>query len=329
MYDDDDLTPSALAQSIRAVIARLLLVRAALPADRRDALRIATHEYYPPYSAYLFDDDELWYIPYLRKAGRLSVFVYSRPLEHLPVYEDFRTLPFWPQTGDGWNRRLASHVQSLFDELLRRHPSLDVALKRLQRNGAKILVFGGFVRDSIHAFVHHQKLDPRDVDLVVDGTADAQSDAVQNHFGGIRWQTEGGLRVDCWNLASTLAFRCNLISPATVANLPRTTVYRLNGCYLDLGDGTLHGEEAIADIFARRIVFNCKLYLDTYPEYQAFRAIDLAARLGYELEDDVKEFISQTLRVAGVPQFEQQVREHRPDIDPSFLRASLERYATA
>lgn len=91
----------------------------------------------------------------------------------------------------------------------------------------------------------------------------------------------------------------------------------------------LHGEEAIADVFARRVVFNCKHYLDTFPEYQAFRAIDLADRLCYELDDDVKEFISQTLRAAGPRHFEQQVREHRPDLDASFLRARFDRYATA
>jgi hypothetical protein len=324
MYDN--LTPSALAESIRAVIARLLLMRAALPADLKDKLRIATHEYYPPYSAYLFDDDELWYIPYHRKAGQLPVFVYSKPLKNIAVYEDFRTLPAWSLTDDAWRRRLAKHVQSRFNNLIDGCSLLNTWLKQSQKSGGKVLVFGGFVRDSIHSFVHSQHPDPRDLDLVVDGIADIRSNAVQNHFGGRRWETDGGLRVDCWDLASTYAFCHDLISPATVENLPRTTVYRLNGCCLDLGSGMLYGEEAIADIFARRVAFNCKDYLYEFPQYQAFRAIDLAERLCYELDDEVKEFISQTLRTAGAQLFEHQVREHRPDLDASFLRTYFDRY---
>src|ERR1035438_8129272 len=170
------------------------------PLPLHDALPI----YSPPYSAYLFDENELWYIPYHRKAHKLPVFVYSGALKDLTLYDDFRTLPVWPLTGDDWKQRLGSYVQSLFNDLLRGHPSLEAALKRMQ-SSSKLFVFGGFVRDSIHAFVHRQQLEPRDVDLVVDGVSDMASDGVENHFGGIRWQTDGGLRVDCWDLASTLA----------------------------------------------------------------------------------------------------------------------------
>src|ERR1017187_5923147 len=40
-------------------------------------------------------------------------------------------------------------------------------------------------------------------------------------------------------------------------------------------------------------------------EATAFRAIDLAERLGYELDVEVQEFISQTLRAAGAERLEQ------------------------
>lgn len=143
-----------------------------------------------------------------------------------------------------------------------------------------------------------------------------------------KWQADGGLRVDCWDLSSTLAVRRALIAPPTLANLPRTTVYRLNGCYLSLEDGPFQGHEAIVDVFARRISFNCKSYLGTYPEYQAFSAIDLAERLGYELDDEVKEFISQSLR-AGAARFEQQVREYRPDVEASVVRARFDQYSNS
>ena len=216
-------------------------------------------------------------------------------------------------------------------------------MTRLQQRGGKLFVFGGFVRDSIHGFVHKQQVSPRDVDLVVsfddqqqgsprdvdlvaDGVLDIGSVGEKNNFGGVKWQAEGGLRIDCWTLKSTLAFRERLITPATLENLPRTTVYRLNGCYLALEDGSFHGEEAIADVFARRIAFNCKSYRDEHPEYQAFRAVDLSQRLDYELDDEVKEFIAQSLSRSGAARFIEQVRLHRKDLDAASLQARFDQY---
>lgn len=89
-------------------------------------------------------------------------------------------------------------------------------------------------------------------------------------------------------------------------------------------DGTL----AIADVFSRRIVFNCTRYhLTTFPEFQAFRAIDLVDRLGYALDDDVKDFVVQTLRTAGIERFVQRVRAHRPELTDDNLRQRYQRYA--
>jgi hypothetical protein len=123
MYDQ--VNPEELAQSIRAVIGRLLRMRAALPADRKDALRIATHEYYPSYSAYLFDESELWYIPYHRKLATLPVFLYRENVHRLAVYHDLQALPVWQLGGDEWKSRLANHVQARFDELRRDKPDLE------------------------------------------------------------------------------------------------------------------------------------------------------------------------------------------------------------
>jgi hypothetical protein len=325
MYND--VNAQALAQSIRAVIGRLLEIRATLPQDRQNALRIATHEYYPPYSAYLFDEDEFWYIPYFRKPATLPVFVYRRRLSHLTVYGDFLALNVWWLTANEWKKRLANHISGMLDDLCRSHPAFAVFLQQLKKAGVRVFVFGGFVRDAIHNFVHGEPVTVRDLDLVIDRKIDFDANPNTNHFGGTRSQFDTGLTMDCWELASTFAFSRTLVAPATAANLPQTTIYRVNGCFFDLENQSLHGDMAVADIFARRVAFNCKGYLNTFAEYQAFRAIDLGERLSYELDAEVKEFVSLTLRTAGLQRFKQQVREHRPDLDEGALEARFFAYA--
>jgi hypothetical protein len=78
------------------------------------------------------------------------------------------------------------------------------------------------------------------------------------------------------------------------------------------------------DIFLRRIVFNCRGYLNQYPEYQAFRALDLANRLEYGLDEEVRQFVGECLRVAGEERFVAAVRDHRPDLTEAALRQLFE-----
>ncbi len=173
------------------------------------------------------------------------------------------------------------------------------------------VVFGGWVRDTVHSIVHGEVLHSRDFDIVVQGTLPRSTGAETNHFGGRRSSLPDGLSIDCWELARTLAFTRGVF-PSSFPNLLRSTVYRLNGCYVDLREFHLRSEGAIEDIRNRRIWFNCKeYYQDVFPEYQAFRAIDLGDRLGYALDDDVARFVAATLRKAGPQRFACEVREHR------------------
>lgn len=173
------------------------------------------------------------------------------------------------------------------------------------------VVFGGWVRDTIHAILHGEALHSRDFDIVVQGTLPQTTGTETNHFGGRRLSLPDGLSIDCWELARTLAFTRGIF-PASFPNLLRSTVYRLNGCYLDLREFHLQSVGAVEDIRNRRISFNCKQYYqDVFPEYQAFRAVDLADRLGYTLDDDVARFVAATLKKAGPHRFAREVREHR------------------
>ena len=68
-----------------------------LPDDSKGRLSLHLSRQNPLYSAYLFDREELWYIPYHCRMGRhaIPVFVYRGIDESLPIYRDvldlFRT----------------------------------------------------------------------------------------------------------------------------------------------------------------------------------------------------------------------------------------------
>jgi hypothetical protein len=219
----------------------------------------------------------------------------------------------------------ASLAADKLRDLRKAIPALDAEIRSLQKLG-RVVVFGGFVRDALHESIHGEALPLRDIDLVVDGSLPNDPADARNHFGGSRRELHGGLKLDCWALSTTLAFRRDLV-PARLENLVGTTVYTINGCYLDIASGALNAETAVRDVQDRTIAFNCRGYLDTYPEYQAFRAIDLAERLRYSLQASVDEFVKSTLRGAGVQAFTREVRAHRPTVGDEVLERLFQKYA--
>jgi hypothetical protein len=202
-------------------------------------------------------------------------------------------------------REVAAKLRGLLSE----HADVGAEVHHVLALGEAV-VFGGWVRDTVHAIFHGEVLHSRDFDLVVQGSLPRRTGAATNHFGGRRLRLPDGLLIDCWELSRTLAFTRGLLVPSFL-NLLRSTVYRLNGCFIDLRAFRLQGEAAVEDIRDRRISFNCTGYLDVYPEYQAFRAIDLRDRLGYTLDDEVARFVTVTLKKAGPERFAREVREHR------------------
>lgn len=61
-----------------------------LPENSRERLLLYLSEHNPLYSAYLFDRDELWYVPYHCRMGRhgIPVLVYHNVSDELPIYRD-------------------------------------------------------------------------------------------------------------------------------------------------------------------------------------------------------------------------------------------------
>ena len=205
---------------------------------------------------------------------------------------------------------IESEVAAKLRDLLAENADLKSEVRSVLALGEAV-VFGGWVRDALHSILHGEVLLARDFDLVVEGSLLQTTDGETNHFGGRRLRLPDGLSIDCWELSRTLAFTRGLLAPS-FPNLLRSTVYRLNGCFIDLREFRLHSEGAVEDIRSRRISFNCtEYYREVYPEYQAFRAIDLRDRLGYTLDDEVARFVAATLKKAGPQRFACEVREHR------------------
>ena len=208
--------------------------------------------------------------------------------------------------------QIEQSVQLAFEEATTLNPPLADLVRELSLNG-RIVIFGGFVRDRIHSLVHRAERRSRDIDLVVCGTLDQGApEALRTNFGGHRRSAGDNLTVDYWELEKTYAFRFNKVPfPAIIENLPRTTVFTLNACLFEIDAGRLIEHQAIADIAARRIAFNCRDYLDVFPVYQAFRAIDLAQRLDYTLDSEVSLFVRAQIDRSTLQEFLHAVQIHR------------------
>lgn len=221
--------------------------------------------------------------------------------------------------------RLQETIADHIAEYRLRFPALDDLLTRLAGMGRTVL-FGGFVRDCMHNLLHSDKVESRDIDIVVDGIIVLpEEDSQQNNFGGRRCTINAGLKADYWELRGTYAVRKGFFEPK-LENLPHTTVYTPNACIFDLQSKELIENHAVEDIARRVVAFNCRSYLDLFPEYQAFRAIDLAVRLQYSLETEVEQFVRGLLNSIPWDSFVAAVQRHRPELTRGHLHELCREY---
>lgn len=219
---------------------------------------------------------------------------------------------------------LSSHIRTSLGDLLVNREDVKGFIGFLSGFG-RVVVFGGFVRDAIHNYLHNDKQKYRDLDLVVLGHFQSHRGGPQNNFGGYRKLFADGLKIDYWTLDSTYAFNKGLFK-ASLPNLPRTTVFTINACVFEPKESALYECGAVQAIAERRICFNCKDYLNVFPEYQAFRAIDFSRRLRYALDEPVLDFVRNTLAEVPFSVFSQAVRRHRPEISGAELERIHQQY---
>jgi hypothetical protein len=92
----DIKTPDQLADSIAAVIDHWLKekIHDALGKDAQSRLKVYLTDKYPLYSAYTFDQRELWYIPYHYREDTqpIPVFVFRENFASAEIYKDLKAL---------------------------------------------------------------------------------------------------------------------------------------------------------------------------------------------------------------------------------------------
>ena len=63
-------------------------------------------------------------------------------------------------------------------------------------------------------------------------------------------------------------------------------------------------------------------------EYQAFRAIDLARRLGYRLDQKVQAFVRSRVQQSTAEEFVTAVQKHRPEMAKEEISRMCSQYVT-
>lgn len=206
---------------------------------------------------------------------------------------------------------LEESVKNKYQILRETYTEFDDLIRRIGDTN-EVVILGGWVRNAIHQYMHKSKISFNDIDLVVDGQIDMKFNKIarKNNFGGYRININGNKKIDIWELRQTLAFRKNIFN-SSLSNLLKTTVFTVNSIMFSIKLNKLANYNAIEDIERKFIRFNCKDYLNIYPELQCFRAIKLANNLGYVLDSDIRSFIINCIKKVSPEQFLKSVKVHK------------------
>lgn len=213
-------------------------------------------------------------------------------------------------------------------------PILKKLIQHIEIN-TDIYIFGGWCRDRLHEYKYHTSVNRSDIDLVINGELDNSlfKDALRNHFGGFRLELpQQGRLIDFWTLEQTYAFRKDLLKP-TVENLLKSTVFDVNSVLFNINSFKLINGLAIQAIDNQQLGFNCKGYLNDFPDLQAYRALFIARKLNYRLEPGIVSFVSSIFRNCSFDEFVRAVCKFRQNTSKNFIRELyeefLERYSTS
>ena len=228
--------------------------------------------------------------------------------------------------------RHATLLQHEFDRVAKTNMLFATLVDRLSADGARAVVFGGWARDIIATDLFKRDIVPADIDIVVDGV-DASylqtllhdlepTSLTRNVFGGFVVRS-GDLKLDIWTLSSTHTFIQRKVAPS-FALLPSSTVFNVesvlfkpmqwwtkssieeSGVYEGLESGIIDLQEGERP----------------FPEFQAGRALQYAAKLGLNLSPGVLAFLRDTIAsTAGVAEAKRGIHKYgHPAFRPTVLR---------
>lgn len=187
---------------------------------------------------------------------------------------------------------------------------------KLRRPAWCAYLVGGTLRDILAAPESGHPIQPRDIDIIVDGaTADQLQQLLlpdlqlerRTRFGGLHLAQllPSGLRVlfDIWTLADTWGFHSKKIPPR-IDDFPSTTFLNIDSCAVELlpthaGPPRLFDLGFFAGIAARTLDLNYAP--NPYPYVCSARSLLLAARLDFALARPLAEFILHHATAGGIP----------------------------
>lgn len=226
--------------------------------------------------------------------------------------------------------RLSKYERLLRDEFKADLESIPILKKLIHQINSHtgIYIFGGWCRDRLHEYRYHTSVKRSDIDLVINGELDNSlfKDVLRNHFGGFRIELpQQGRLLDFWTLKQTHAFRKGLFKP-TVGNLLNSTVFDVNSVLFNINSFELINGLAMQAIDNRQLSFNCRNYLNEFPDLQAYRALSIARKLNYRLDPEIVSFLSSLFRSRNIDEFTRAVSKFRQNVSTDFIRDLYEEF---
>lgn len=167
-------------------------------------------------------------------------------------------------------------------------------LSTLFNNVENIVIFGGYIRDSILNQLSRRYLKVYDLDVVISNPHLSKDWTIsRNRFYG-NTVFEHNIRVDFWELKNTYSLIKNNKS-ISIDELPETTVFNCNSIAYNIRTHKIYECGFLKSLETRTIDFNDISYLYDFQELQAIRSYYLAKKLKYKLSPDVKDFLYTTL----------------------------------
>lgn len=204
---------------------------------------------------------------------------------------------------------LREHVSRFMTRTSRLRAPLITALNRLAERNLPAVIFGGAARDLM---VHGPGTEPRDVDVVVDGSSvdelsEIFGDVVvrRTRFGGLSLNVRGWT-IDVWPLMDTWGLREFHKGSADFEALTRTTFLNVEAVVVDLTPLSnrarrIHAYGFFEGVQARTIDIN--LYENPFPDLCAIRALVTASKLKFHLTTKLANYILKRFSETPLEQF--------------------------
>jgi hypothetical protein len=225
------------------------------------------------------------------------------PVLPVMILSSDRPLPANRELSSSLLEKYVEYMQRKFNELILSDPIFGFHIKAMQDKEIKAVVFGGWARDRIDEMVNSVVRSSNDIDMVASGSSSIVeilgAHATPTVFGGAG-RKESTIYFDAWDLPNTFHIKRNSLD-IDFNTLPVTADYTFNSIIFK-PDQFFEKPEifeigAIAAIQDKVVEFQSNEVI--LPLIQASRAVNLAAKLDFELSVTVKQFLREVCQEKG------------------------------